>query len=98
MPSFYESLSLVTLESMAYGVPVIANQNCEVLKDHIENSHAGFLFNSYDSFKIAVDTISAPGFDSTKLSRNAKKYVAENYSWAAVIEKYHDAINYVSRH
>jgi len=96
IPSLYESLSLVTLESMAYGVPVIANEKCEVLKDHINNSNAGFLFNDYDSFKKSLDTILKPGFDVTILSENAKKYVAENYSWPITIEKYKKAIDYIS--
>jgi glycosyltransferase involved in cell wall biosynthesis len=96
IPSLYESLSLVTLESMAYGVPVIANENCEVLKDHINNSDAGFLFNDYESFKKSLDTILKPDFNTTILSENAKKYVANNYSWPVTIEKYKKAIDYIS--
>jgi glycosyltransferase involved in cell wall biosynthesis len=98
IPSLYESLSLVTLESMAYGIPVIANQKCEVLKDHIENSHAGFLFADYESFKLAVDTVSAPNFDKAAMAANAKKYIAENYTWDMTIRKYQNAIDLVSHH
>ena len=97
IPSLYESLSLVTLESMAYGVPVIANENCEVLKDHIINSNAGFLFSDYDSFKNAIDTIVKPDFDNSILSGNAQKYVADNYSWPVTIQKYQKAIDYITR-
>jgi glycosyltransferase involved in cell wall biosynthesis len=97
IPSLYESLSLVTLESMAYGIPVIANEKCEVLKDHIENSHSGFLFNSYESFKPALDAVLNPDFDITAIIANGKKYVAENYTWDVTIQKYKDAIAYVSR-
>jgi glycosyltransferase involved in cell wall biosynthesis len=96
IPSLYESLSLVTLESMAYGVPVIANENCEVLKDHINNSNAGFLFSDYDGFKNAINTIANPDFDTIILSENAKKYVTDNYSWSVTIEKYQKAITYIS--
>ncbi len=96
IPSFYESLSLVTLESMAYGIPVIANKDCEVLKEHIENSHAGFLFNDYKSFEKAVDTIDNPQFDASALSTNAKKYIAENYTWDVTIKKYQKAIAQIS--
>jgi glycosyltransferase involved in cell wall biosynthesis len=96
MPSFYESLSLVTLESMAYGVPVIANEQCEVLKDHIINSRAGYLFNDYESFKKATDALLNPSTDIYQLSANAKQYVAANYTWAVTIEKYRKAIDYVS--
>lgn len=97
IPSFYESLSLVTLESMSYGVPVIANEKCEVLKDHINNSHAGFLYDDFNSFKIAVDKIFSPEIDINQLSKNAKHYVAENYTWQVTIDKYDKAIDYISR-
>ena len=96
IPSFYESLSLVTLESMAYGIPVIANKDCEVLKDHVENSHAGFLINDYKSFETALNIIASPQFDAALLSINAKKYVAENYTWDVTIKKYQKAIAQVS--
>ncbi len=97
IPSLYESLSLVTLESMAEGVPVIANKTCEVLKDHIENSEAGFLFDDYNSFKTAINTVLDPTFDKAALIKKGKNYIAENYSWDATLQKYRDAINYVSR-
>jgi glycosyltransferase involved in cell wall biosynthesis len=98
IPSLYESLSLVTLESMAQGVPVIANRDCEVLKDHIENSKSGFLFNDYESFKTAMDAVLDHAIDKTGLIANGKKYVAENYTWDVTIQKYKDAVDYVSRH
>lgn len=96
MPSFYESLSLVTLESMAYGVPVIANEKCEVLKDHIVGSKAGFLYRDFKTFKLAMDSVFNNNTDLVKLSQNGKKYVAENYSWQAVIEKINKAIEFVA--
>lgn len=95
MPSFYESLSLVTLESMAYGVPVIANQNCEVLKDHIKNSRAGFLFSDFTSFKTALDTLFDTETNLDVMRRHAKAYIAKNYTWAATLQKYRKAIEYV---
>lgn len=96
MPSLYESLSLVTLEGMLAGVPVIANKDCEVLKDHIENSQAGFTFNDFESFKFAVDKILSKGMDLHTLQYNGRKYIAENYSWEAVISKMTKAIDFVS--
>lgn len=96
MPSFYESLSLVTLEGMLAGVNVIANRDCEVLKDHIENSHGGFTFNDFKSFKFAVDKVLSNDADLHILQQNARKYVNDNYSWATVIRKMTSAIDFVS--
>lgn len=95
IPSFYESLSLVTLESMACGIPVIANKKCEVLKDHIENSKAGYLFDDFNDFKTALDTVFDPKTNLDDMRANAKAYIAQNYTWAATLQKYRDAIAHV---
>lgn len=97
MPSHYESLSLVTLESMQHGVPVIANRNCEVLKDHIMSSGAGFTFQDFDTFKFALDSVLNDDEASiAQLQKNARKYVNENYNWDIVLSKFTAAINYIS--
>ncbi|GAA4902875.1 glycosyltransferase family 4 protein [Mucilaginibacter defluvii] len=95
IPSIYESLSLVTLESMAQGIPVIANERSEVLKDHINNSQAGFLYHDQQSFNKALDVAINPALDRKQLSLNAKQYVAENYTWPVVINKFIKAVDYV---
>jgi glycosyltransferase involved in cell wall biosynthesis len=96
IPSFYESLSLVTLESMAEGIPVIANEKCEVLKDHINTSHAGFIFGNYTSFKLAIDSIFDYSTDKDLMKSNAKKYVSDNYRWSSVLDKFGKVIDYIT--
>jgi glycosyltransferase involved in cell wall biosynthesis len=98
IPSVFESLSLVTLESMAYGIPVIANERCEVIKDHIKKSGAGFLYTNFESFISAIQTVFSPSTDIGDLSAKAKMYVAENYTWGKVLDKFHAAIDYVAGH
>jgi len=97
IPSFYESLSLVTLESMAEGIPVIANERCEVLKDHIDSSKAGFTFANFISFKSALDTLFNQDTHLDELKSNAKKYVNDNYRWETVLEEFRKAIDFVSK-
>ncbi|RYD88915.1 MAG: glycosyltransferase family 1 protein [Sphingobacteriales bacterium] len=96
MPSFYESLSMVTLEGMAYGIPVIANKECEVLKDHMDNSQAGFLYNSNSSFITALNTLFDNNTNRQQLSENARQYVAQNYTWHTVLHKYNRVIDYIT--
>ena len=96
MPSYYESLSMVTLESMLEGVVVIANESCEVLKDHIEAGKAGFVFNDFDSFRFAVESVlNDDGLRLNQLKRNARQYVLENYNWPLILDKVNKAINYI---
>ncbi|WP_338873570.1 glycosyltransferase family 4 protein [Spirosoma sp. SC4-14] len=94
MPSPYESLSMVTLESFAVGIPVIANAACAVLRDHIEASQAGLLYQNYADFEQAVDQILSQ--DTTQMARNAQSYVQQYYTWETVLAKFDRAFAYLA--
>lgn len=98
IPSIFESLSLVTLESMAFGIPVIANEKCEVIKDHINKSGAGFLYGNQETFAAAIQAAFSSHLNVDDLSDKAKTYVAENYTWEKVLDKFDKAIDYVAGH
>lgn len=96
IPSLHESLSLVTLESMQQNKLVIANKNCEVLKYHITNSGAGFLFDDANTFDKSLESVLK--FDANTYAEEAKKgntYVQKNYSWDVVENKFEKAINLI---
>tara|TARA_B100001971_G_C18193608_1_gene540121 strand:+ start:131 stop:1375 length:1245 start_codon:yes stop_codon:yes gene_type:complete len=98
IPSFYESLSLVTLEAMQYGKPVIANKDCEVLKDHIEISDAGFLYNDYNSFKNSLNKLyNLTESEKRHIAKRGIKYVKENYQWKNIINKFNKAIKLINQ-
>ncbi|MDP9957809.1 glycosyltransferase involved in cell wall biosynthesis [Epilithonimonas hungarica] len=93
MPSFYESLSLITLESMLLEVPVIVNKACEVLYSHIKKSETGKSFtNSFEFSQALIYYIEHKQNDLILEGNKAKNYVLENYSWNAIINKYNSAI------
>ena len=50
VPSPYESLSLLALESFAVGTPILANARSEVLVDHCRESNAGLYYADRDEF------------------------------------------------
>ena len=50
VPSPYESLSLLALESFAVGTPILANARSEVLVDHCHKSNAGLYYADRDEF------------------------------------------------
>ena len=50
VPSPYESLSLLALESFAVGTPVLANARSDVLVDHSVRSNAGLYYADRDEF------------------------------------------------
>lgn len=97
IPSKFESLSMVALEAMSLGKIVVANGDCEVLKDHIINSGSGFFYNSdKDLYKIFNSIMNMSKNDKNVHGENAKKYICENYTWDRIIDKFDHAIKVIN--
>jgi glycosyltransferase involved in cell wall biosynthesis/ubiquinone/menaquinone biosynthesis C-methylase UbiE len=96
MPSIAESLSLVTLESLGIGTPVLVNGNCNVLKGHCLRSNAGLYYTNYDEFKGGLELLFSNGKLREKMGENGRQYVEGDYSWQKVEEKYIRLLNKIS--
>ncbi|MBI4888678.1 MAG: glycosyltransferase family 4 protein [Acidobacteria bacterium] len=90
MPSYYESLSMVALESWALGRPVLANARCDVLLGHCLRSHAGLYYESAGDFEAALDRLLDDPALADALGRAGRDYVASHYSWPVIEGKYLD--------
>jgi Glycosyltransferase len=88
MPSPFESLSLVTLESMGCGTPVLVNGDCDVLKGHCIRSNAGLWYKNYDEFKECLNFLCSNNIILNKMGDNGRKYIENNYTWEKVEMKY----------
>ncbi len=88
MPSAYESLSVVTLEALGQGTPVLGNAHSPVIQDHILRSGAGRLYRDRGEFEEGLRTICArpAGGEGQQdaMRAGARDYVAEHYSHAQV--------------
>lgn len=90
MPSYYESLSMVALESWALGRPVLANANCDVLVGQCLRSNAGLYYGDADEFEAALELLlSNPGLAET-LGANGRRFFAAHYAWDVIERKYLD--------
>lgn len=86
LASEYESLSIVVLESMMMGRPVLVNGKSEVLKDHCTLSNAGFYFMNYREFEAELDYLLTHEPEYQAMCENGKRYVQENYQWDRITE------------
>ena len=84
-PSRLESLSIVTLESMLMGRPVLVNGKCEVLRDHCIAGNAGLYYSDYYEFEACVDYLLSHEREYQALCRNSRDYVARRYTWEQVM-------------
>lgn len=88
VPSPYESLSLLALESFAVGTPVLANARSEVLVDHCRKSHAGLYYADRDEFSECLKLLVADGRLRAALGTNGRDYIRTNYRWDVIMAKY----------
>jgi glycosyltransferase involved in cell wall biosynthesis len=88
VPSPYESLSLLALESFAVGTPILANARSEVLVDHCQKSNAGLYYADRDEFVESLKLLVADHRLRAAMGRNGRAYVRKNYRWDVILSKY----------
>ena len=88
VPSPYESLSLLALESFAVGTPVLANARSEVLVDHCHRGNGGLYYADRDEFTECMKLLIADQRLRAALGRNGRHYVRQNYRWDVILGKY----------
>jgi glycosyltransferase involved in cell wall biosynthesis len=88
VPSPFESLSLLALEAMAVGTPVLCNGRSEVLVEHCLKSNAGLYYTDRDEFIECASLMLADERLRRTMGRNGKDYVKRNYRWDVILSKY----------
>jgi glycosyltransferase involved in cell wall biosynthesis len=88
MPSYFESLSMVTLEAWAIGLPVLVNGNCDVLRGQTIRANAGLYYENYEEFSEALHVLETHESLQTQFSRNGRAYFDEHYKWETIEQKY----------
>jgi glycosyltransferase involved in cell wall biosynthesis len=87
-PSPYESLSLLALESLAVGTPILANARSEVLVEHCTRSNGGLYYADRDEFVECLKLLLSDERLRQSLGRNGRDYVRRNYRWDVVLGKF----------
>ena len=88
VPSPYESLSLLALESFAVGTPVLANARSEVLVDHCHKSNAGLYYADRDEFTECLKLLIADRRLRAAMGANGREYIRQSYRWDVILGKY----------
>ncbi|GAB6122867.1 glycosyltransferase family 4 protein [Dysgonomonas termitidis] len=98
IPSPYESLSMVTLEAMIEGKPVLVNGYCDMLKKHIELSHAGYAYFNKEEFCDSLNKLfTMTEKEKAIMSKNGIAYIEANYNWKVIIDKYKYVIENITK-
>ena len=87
-PSPYESLSLLALEALSVGTPVLANARSAVLVEHCIRSNGGLYYAERDEFVECLKLLVRDARLRAALGQNGRDYVRRHYRWDVVIGKY----------
>jgi glycosyltransferase involved in cell wall biosynthesis len=87
-PSPYESLSLLALEALAAGTPILVNARSPVLVEHCLRSNGGLYYADGDEFTEALKLLLDDARLREVLGRNGRDYVRRNYRWDVVLGKF----------
>jgi glycosyltransferase involved in cell wall biosynthesis len=97
VPSPYESLSLLALESFAVGTPILANARSDVLVDHCQKSNAGLYYADRYEFDECLRMLVADQRLRASMGANGRDYVRRNYRWDVIIGKYEKIFTVLKR-
>jgi glycosyltransferase involved in cell wall biosynthesis len=97
MPSRLESLSLVLLEALALGTPVLANGRSDVLAGHVAQSGAGQVYRGRRSLGLGLVRMLSLAEDARRrLGEAGRRYVEQRYARARVERAWLDAVEVVA--
>jgi len=88
VPSPFESLSLLALEALSVGTPILVNARSAVLVEHCVRSNGGLYYADRDEFVACLSLLMSDGPLREALGRNGREYVRNNYRWDVVLAKY----------
>jgi glycosyltransferase involved in cell wall biosynthesis len=95
LPSRYESLSMVLLETWAVSKPVLVNGYCEVLVDQCRRANGGLWYDTQAEFEACLERF-AGGIAASVLGRQGYEFVSRVYNRERIDEQYLDLIDLVA--
>jgi glycosyltransferase involved in cell wall biosynthesis len=87
-PSTNESFSIVLMEAWMVGTPVAVHGECPVTRHHVVNSRGGLYFSSASDLAGVTQYFLSDGETRQKHAEHGRQYVAQEYSWGAVLERF----------
>ena len=87
-PSFFESFSIVIMESWLAKRPVLVSEQCKVTTNFCRENNGGLWFDSYPVFEGCLDYMLSHPEELEQMGENGFQYVQENFVRDAIFSKY----------
>lgn len=90
LPSRYESLSIVVMESWLARKPVLVHAQCAPVVGQVRRASGGLVYGDYAEFAEALGLLAGDPALRARLGAGGEAYVRARYAWPAVVDKYLD--------
>lgn len=87
-PSFFESFSIVIMESWLAKRPVLVSEQCKVTTNFCQESNGGLYFDSYLSFEKCLNYLIDHKDIADRMGRNGFDYVQSHFVKKVISDKY----------
>jgi glycosyltransferase involved in cell wall biosynthesis len=87
VPSPFESLSIVLLESWNRAVPALVNGRCRVLEGQVRRANGGLVYRSCGEFRESLDYLLTHPTERDAFGRQGLAYVEREYRWPTVLAR-----------
>jgi glycosyltransferase involved in cell wall biosynthesis len=87
-PSYFESFSIVIMESWLAKRPVLVSEHCAVTTDFCLESNGGLFYKNYVEFEACTDYLLEHKDISAKMGENGFQYVMGNFTHDVIAKKY----------
>jgi len=91
-PSYFESFSIVIMESWIAKRPVLVSGHCAVTTNFCIETNGGFYFNNYEEFYYCVLYLLENKEIANQMGENGQRYVLENFTHEKIAGRYMDFI------
>jgi glycosyltransferase involved in cell wall biosynthesis len=86
-PSPHETLSIVALESLAVGTPILVNARSSALVEHASRSNGGLWYADGEEFTACLKLLTGDAALREAMGRNGREHVRRNHRWDVVLGK-----------
>lgn len=95
--SILESFSLVVMESLGAGRPVIVHAGCEPVAGHVERSGGGLLVSDGAGYARALERLAFAPTLAARLGENGRRYVEAQFTSEKVAARLVEVVRHVQR-